>query len=54
MLTRLARLATTRSRGVLIAALLFVVLAGAFGGGVAENLTSGGFEDPATESARAD
>src|ERR687893_820666 len=54
MLTRLARLATTRSRGVLIAALLFVVLAGAFGGGVAENLTSGGFEDPATESASAD
>jgi RND superfamily putative drug exporter len=54
MLTRFARLATRRSRGVLIAALLFVVLAGAFGGGVAENLTSGGFEDPATESARAD
>jgi RND superfamily putative drug exporter len=54
MLTRLARLAVTRSRGVLIAAVLFVVVAGAFGGGVAENLTSGGFEDPATESARAD
>lgn len=54
MLTRFARLATRRSRGVLIAALLFVVLAGAFGGGVAENLTSGGFEDPSTESSRAD
>src|SRR5688500_2863444 len=54
MLTRFANVAVRRSRGVLVAALLFVVLAGAFGGGVAENLTSGGFEDPATESSRAD
>ena len=54
MLTRFARLATHRTRGVLVAALLFVLVGGAFGGGVAENLTSGGFEDPATESARAD
>jgi RND superfamily putative drug exporter len=54
MLSRFAHLATRRSRGVLIAALLFVALAGAFGGGVAENLTSGGFEDPSTESSRAD
>ena len=54
MLTRFARLATRRSRGVLIAAVLFVVLAGAFGGGVAENLTAGGFDDPSTESARAE
>jgi putative drug exporter of the RND superfamily len=54
MLTRFARLATRRSRGVLIAAVLFVVLAGAFGGGVAENLTAGGFEDPATEFSRAE
>jgi RND superfamily putative drug exporter len=52
MLTRLAHLATRRSRGVLIAAVLFVVFAGAFGGGVAENLTAGGFVDPATESTR--
>jgi RND superfamily putative drug exporter len=54
MLTRFADLATRRSRAVLVAALLLVGLAGAFGGGVAENLVSGGFEDPATESARAD
>jgi putative drug exporter of the RND superfamily len=54
MLTRFARLATTRTRVVLIAAVLFVVVAGALGGGVAENLTSGGFEDPSTESVRAE
>ncbi|HET6949153.1 MAG TPA: MMPL family transporter [Acidimicrobiales bacterium] len=53
MLTRFARLATRRPRAVLLVALLFVVLAGGLGGGVAENLVSGGFEDPATESARA-
>jgi RND superfamily putative drug exporter len=33
---------------------LFVVLAGALGGGVAESLTSGGFDDPGTESAQAE
>jgi putative drug exporter of the RND superfamily len=54
LIDRLARLATRRTRGVLIAAVVFVALAGAVGGGVAENLTSGGFEDPSTESARAD
>ena len=54
MLTRLAGLSTQRSWRVVIAAVAFVLVAGAFGGGVAENLTSGGFEDPATESARAD
>ena len=54
MLTRIARLSTRRSWRVVIAAVLFVLVAGAIGGGVAENLTSGGFEDPSTESARAD
>src|SRR5262249_36198836 len=54
MLTRFARLATSRTRAVLIAAVLFVVVAGALGGGVAKNLTAGGFEDPSTQSARAD
>jgi RND superfamily putative drug exporter len=54
MLTRLANLATRRSRAVLIAAVLFVVLAGALGGGVAKSLTAGGFDDPSTESARAE
>ncbi len=54
MLTRIARLSTRRSWRVVVAAVLFVLVAGALGGGVAENLTSGGFEDPSTESARAD
>jgi RND superfamily putative drug exporter len=54
MLTRFAHLATRRSRAVLVAALVFVAVAGALGGGVAENLTAGGFEDPSTESSRAD
>ena len=54
MLTRLARIATGRSRAVLVAAALFAVVAGVLGGGVAANLVSGGFEDPASDSARAD
>jgi RND superfamily putative drug exporter len=54
MLTRLANLATRRSRLVLVVAVLFVALAGALGGGVADSLTAGGFDDPATESARAE
>jgi RND superfamily putative drug exporter len=54
LIDRLAHLATRRTRGVLIAAVVFVALAGVLGGGVAENLTSGGFEDPSTESARAE
>jgi RND superfamily putative drug exporter len=54
MLTRFARLATRRSRLVLVGAFVFVAIAGAIGGGVAENLITGGFEDPSTESVRAD
>ena len=54
MLTGLARLATRRSRAVLVFALLFVLVAGALGGGVADSLTSGGFDDPGTESSRAE
>jgi RND superfamily putative drug exporter len=54
MLTRLARIATRRSRAVLLAAVVFAVLAGVLGGGVAANLVSGGFEDPASDSSRAD
>ena len=54
MLSRFAHLATRRPRAVLVAALLLVLVAGAYGGGVAQNLTSGGFEDPATEAARAE
>jgi RND superfamily putative drug exporter len=54
MLTRFAHLAIRRSRAVLVAALVFVALAGGIGGGVADSLTTGGFEDPATESSRAE
>jgi RND superfamily putative drug exporter len=53
MLSRLARLSTRRPWRVVVAGILFVLVAGALGGGVAENLTTGGFEDPATETARA-
>ncbi|HEX8802906.1 MAG TPA: MMPL family transporter [Acidimicrobiales bacterium] len=54
MLTRFARIATTRTRLVLVGALVLVVVAGALGGGVADALVSGGFEDPASPSSRAD
>jgi RND superfamily putative drug exporter len=53
MLTRFANLATRHTRAVLVAALLLVLAAGAIGGGVAQHLTSGGFEDPGTETVRA-
>ena len=53
MLTRLARFTVRRRRFVLAGALLAFLLAGAIGGGVAERLSSGGFEDPNAESTRA-
>ena len=40
-------------RRVLFLALLFLVVAGAVGGGVADRLTTGGFDDPASDSFRA-
>jgi RND superfamily putative drug exporter len=54
MLTRFARLATGRPRWVLAGALILLLAAGAIGGGVAERLTTGGFEDPDAESSLAD
>ena len=54
MLTRFARLSTNHARAVVIAAVLLFAIAGAFGGGVADHLTSGGFDDPSSESERAD
>ncbi|MGH9113445.1 MAG: MMPL family transporter [Acidimicrobiales bacterium] len=54
MLTRLARLSTQHARAVVIAAVVLFAVAGAIGGGVADHLTSGGFEDPSSESERAD
>jgi len=53
MLSALARFVVRRRKAVLVATLFFVVLAGAFGGTVAESLTSGGFDDPNAEATRA-
>ena len=46
MLERLARFVVRRRRLVLLGAVLFLVVAGAIGGSVAQHLQSGGFEDP--------
>lgn len=54
MLAALARVAIARRRLVLVLAVVAFALAGAVGGGVAAELHSGGFEDPDSESARAD
>jgi RND superfamily putative drug exporter len=53
MLTRLARLAVDYARAVVVTAAMLFALAAALGGGVAEHLISGGFEDPSSESQRA-
>src|SRR2546423_15454503 len=53
MLRRLARFTIRRRRLILVASLGFIVLAGAFGGSVAKHLSSGGFNDPSSESSRA-
>ena len=54
MFGRLARVLVRRRRRVLIGALLAFLVAGAFGGSVASRLSQGGFEDPGSESYRAD
>jgi RND superfamily putative drug exporter len=54
MLRRIARMATRRHRLVLVLALVAFVLSGAIGGGVAKRLSSGGFDDPGAESAKAE
>jgi len=53
MLIQFARLSTNHTRAIVIGAVVFVV-AGVLGGGVADHLTSGGFEDPSSEPERAD
>ena len=53
MLGALGRFVVRRRVAVLVAALLTMVVAGAVGGGVAQHLTGGGFEDPAAESTEA-
>jgi RND superfamily putative drug exporter len=53
VLTRLGRFTVRRRKAVLAASALFFVAAGVFGGSVADSLTSGGFDDPSSESTRA-
>jgi uncharacterized membrane protein YdfJ with MMPL/SSD domain len=54
MFETLGRVAYRRRRWVLAAALAFLTFAGVWGTGVFGSLTSGGFEDPHSESARSD
>ena len=54
MFTALGRLAVRRRRSVLVVTVLFVVLAAVLGGGVFARLSTGGFEDPSSESSRAE
>ncbi len=54
MLTRLAHLSVRRRRPILVLAALGFVVAGAVGGGVAEHLSSGGFDDPSAEASQAE
>src|SRR5690606_5978432 len=54
MLTRVAHLVIRRRKLVLIAAVVAFLGFGAWGGTVAEHMSSGGFDDPASESYKAD
>ncbi|TDC73954.1 MMPL family transporter [Streptomyces hainanensis] len=54
MFDRIAELAIRRSRLVLVVAALAVVLMGAVGAGAFTKLSGGGFDDPASDSTRAD
>ena len=48
----LGEFAVRRRRWILMATLVLAVVAGAFGGNVAQHLSSGGFDDPSSESSR--
>ncbi|MFZ6003512.1 MAG: MMPL family transporter [Actinomycetota bacterium] len=54
MLSRLGRFTVRRRKAVLIFAAVLFAAAGSFGGSAAEHLSSGGFDDPSSESFRAD
>ncbi len=54
LLQRLANVIVLRRRLVLVGAVIAFAFAGVVGGDVAQNLSSGGFEDPTSESFRAD
>ncbi len=53
MLARLAPVLVARRRLVLVLAFVFLALAGGLGGGVAKELSAGGFADPHQQSERA-
>ena len=53
MLRRLGRFTIRRRLWVLVGTAVFLSVAGLVGGGVAERLTSGGFDDPGAESTKA-
>ncbi|MCU1460032.1 MAG: Integral rane protein [Acidimicrobiales bacterium] len=53
MLTRIGRFTVRRRKAVLITTAIVFVLSGVVGGGVAKHLSAGGFEDPNSESAKA-
>jgi putative drug exporter of the RND superfamily len=50
----LANFVVTRRKAILIAAVVFIFVAGALGGGVTSQLSVSGYTDPTTESAQAD
>ena len=53
LLTRIGRFTVRRRKAVLITTAIVFVLSGVLGGGVATHLSSGGFDDPGSESAQA-
>src|SRR5262249_39488982 len=54
MVARLARFVVRRRWAVLAGTIVFILLAGAVGGGVASRLSSGGFQNPNAESTKAE
>ena len=53
MLGRLGRFAVAHRKSVLVGTAVFFLVAAGLGGGVASRLSSGGFDDPSSESSRA-
>ena len=53
MLAHLGRFTVAHRKAVLVGTAAFFVVAGALGGGVASELSNGGFDDPSSESSRA-
>ena len=53
MLAHLGRFTVAHRKAVLVGTVVFFLVAAALGGGVASRLSSGGFDDPSSESSRA-